>query len=84
MFPVFRRPFNSPNVARLIERQPNKPELFIVAERNAVHYLRHHVAVCWKTLQSDTSSDFQRAIELDSAPLQCSEDYQARLGRQVG
>ena len=77
------RRLNSPHVPWLVQCQPEKPEFFIFAERNAVHYLRSDVAFLRETFQPNAGSDFQGATESHTAPLRVYDDRRTRFGKRM-
>jgi hypothetical protein len=79
--PVIRRRLNAPYITRLIERQPQQPELFVLSQGNTVHYPSSNVSAYGKALQAHLHPNFQGTREPYRTSLGIHQDDQASVGK---
>lgn len=72
--PVFRRRVDSPDIARFIQRQSQKPELLIPSRRDTVHNSCGDAVSSRETLQPHCGPDFQGLTRPCCASLEIYQD----------
>ena len=77
--PVFGWRLDAPYIARLIERQSQQPDLFVLSQGNTVHYPRIGACHDGKSLQTHYGPNRERTGEPHCTSLGIHQNDQARF-----